>query len=176
MNLYTKKHTISVWVKIISQKFNDLEFINRGKNIATILNITSKAEIKKIDEASLIVYGKTLGIETFEDACNKLGKSTIIPKFIDLDEETAKKFLAEYKLTIIIKALNNGWYPNWNDSNEYKYFPYFGMPADGCVFSYWGTYSYHTYTIVPSALLFKTSDLATYCGLKFILLYEEYYK
>lgn len=176
MNVYAKSHTINVWVKIITQKFYDLEFKDRAKNIGTILNITSKAELKKINEASLIVFGRSLGVETFEDACKKLGKSPILPKFIDMDEATSTKFMAEYKIITIIKALNECWYPNWNDGDESKYFPYFGMSGDKCVFSYWGTGDCSADTYVPSALFLKTAELATYCGLKFTSLYEEYYK
>ncbi len=141
MNIYSKNHTINVWVKIISEKFNDLDFNNRENELALILNITSKAEIKKIKEASFIVFGRKLGVESFEDACIKLGQSTILPSFIGLNDELSNKFISEYKLTIIIKALNEGWYPNWGNSGEYKYIPYFNMTAGGL--SFWNSFLYY---------------------------------
>lgn len=176
MNYYSKTHTINVWVKIILDKFNDINFDKREVNIAKILGITSNPEINKIKEASLIAFGKTLGIETFEDACNKIGKSTNIPKLVELDIEIAIRFISEYKLIVIIRALNEGWYPNWSNTNEYKYFPYFNMTDGDCGFSYWDTYYFDTNANVPSALLLKTSELALYCGQKFLPLYKDYYK
>ena len=175
IKVYSKHHTINVWVKVITKKFGDIPFMNRTEDIGNILNITSKPELNKINAASLIVFGNTLGITTFEEACEKLGRSTNIPKLDELDAETTIKFIAEYKLNIIIKALNEGWYPNWNDANEYKYFPYFKNKY-GCGFSA-SIIDYHnTSTNVPSAHVFKTHELAMYCGLKFISLYKEYYK
>ena len=173
--MYSKNHTVNVWVKVITKKFNDIPFMDRSKDIGTILGITSKSELKKIDEASFIAFGNSLGISTFEDACKKLGISTRLPNLIDLGEELSKKYLAEYKLNIIIKALNEGWYPNWNNTDEYKYFPYFNMTSEG--FSYWSAHYYFaTSTDVPSALVLKTKELAIYCGSRFTNLYEEYYK
>lgn len=172
-NYYTKSHTINVWVKVITNKFNDLEVNNREINIAKILGITSNAEIKKIKEASLIVFGKSLGVETFEDACIKLGLTNKLPTFIGLDSQMTNKFIAEYQLIIIIKALNEGWYPNWEDINQYKYSSYFNT---SCGFSYWLTFYDNTITYVPSALYVKSNDLAMYCAQKFYSLYEDYFK
>jgi hypothetical protein len=169
-NLYAKSHTINVWVKIILDKFNDLNFDNRENELANILGITSNSEIKKIKEASIIAFGRTLKVESYEDACNKLGVPIIYPQFINIDLKIAKRFLSEYKLTIIIKALNEGWYPNWNDSNEYKYMPYFKIENEG--FSFWYTF-YYTTTFVPSALLYKSNDLAIYSGIIFSDLYKD---
>ncbi len=173
INPYSKTHTIKAWVTVIETKFNDVDFISGEQNIAKILSITSNTEIKKIKEALLIVYGRKLGVETFDDACNKLGLSTKLPIITGMDDKTVKKHLAEYQLSVIIKALNQGWYPDWNNPNQYKYFPYFTMVAR-CGFSSFSTDCYYTNTIVPSALLLYSSALATYCGLKFIGLYQDY--
>jgi len=173
--LYLKSYTVNEWVTLITEKFNDISFITRTKDIGTILDITSKIELNKISEASLIVFGKTLGVTTFEEACDKLGQSKMLPNLSDLGPELATKHLAEYKLSIIIKALNEGWYPNWKNPDEYKYFPYFNMNLDDCGFSYRSTTYSSTCTDVPSALFLKSSELAAYCGLKFISLYKEYY-
>jgi hypothetical protein len=171
INMFTKTHTINVWSKIILKKFNYIPFSNRENHIADIFNVTSKSEIAKIKKASLIAFGKTLGIETFEDACKKLGKVFPIPQ---LDVEYDKKLIAQYKLIIIIKVLNEGWYPNWQDSNERKYYPYFNMTDGG--FSYWNTGYHTTHTDVPSALYLKSEDLVLYCVLKFIDLYKDLYE
>lgn len=173
IKLYAKTHSVNMWTKIILTKFSDLEFNGRQNNIAKILGIISNAEINKIKEASLSVFGKSIGVESFNDACLKLGLDNKLPTFNGLDSHLSKKFLAEYQLIIIIKALNEGWYPNWEDSNQYKYSPYFNMP---CGFSYWHTGSYVTNTSVPSALLVKSNELDMYCSQKFSSLYKDYFK
>lgn len=176
IKIYAKSHTLNIWVYIILNKFNDLEFVERENNLAKILGITSQSEIKKIKEASFIAFGRTLGVESFEDGCKKLGISTELPKIFGLDLVSTNKFLAEYKLNVIIKALNEGWYPNWEDANEYKYWPYFNMNKNGG-FSCWYTLYYLTpSTSVPSALLLKSSELAYYCGVKFTPLYKDFYQ
>ena len=173
INPYSKRHTIKTWITIIETKFNDVDFVSGEQNIAKILSITSNAEIKKIKEALLIVYGRKLGVETFDDACKKLGLSTRLPIITGMDDKTIKKHLAEYQLSVIIKALNQGWYPDWNNINQYKYFPYLYM-VEGCGFSYYDTNYSYAHAVVPSALLLHSSALATYCGLKFIGLYQDY--
>ena len=172
-NYYIASNTTNQWVKVISEKFNDMPFIGRGDSIGKILGITSTIEIDKLNEASLICFGKSIGVESFYDACIKLGLSDELPTFNCIDIKLTKKFLAEYQLTIIIKALNEGWYPNWEDECEYKYCPYFSIKGG---FSYWNTFNYNTHTFVPSALLIKSNELSVYCGQKFLELYKDYYK
>ena len=40
--------------------------------------------------------------------------------------------IARRKLETITEALNEGWRPDWNNTNEYKYFPWFRiLPGKG---------------------------------------------
>ena len=82
--------------------------------------------------------------------------------------------LATQKLVIIVKALNEGWKPDWNNSNEYKYWPYFDMrSASGFGFSH-SLYAYwNTNTNVGSRLCLKSSELAKYAATQFIEIYKE---
>ncbi|MCS3134819.1 hypothetical protein NXW30_22015 [Phocaeicola vulgatus] len=43
--------------------------------------------------------------------------------------------LAYHKLTVITRALNNGWKPNWDDQNEWKYYPLFRYVNAGLWFA-----------------------------------------
>jgi hypothetical protein len=165
LEIYSKSHSIEDWEKIIRLKFYDIPFRTRGDDIYKILGTDDK-EKNIINEASLLIYSKDIGVLSFEDACNKLQISNVI-------QNIPNEFVAGYKLKIIIKALNEGWVPDWNNSNQLKYFNYFNMKGG---FSYFYTYYYATNTIVPSALLFKNFDLALYCGKQFEYLFEEYYK
>lgn len=163
---YRQRQSVDEWVETIETKFSDIPFLDRPKNIKLILGIDDDDELIKIRTASLIVYGKIFGVFSFEDACNKLKIKE--PSFVNL----TKSEIAGRKLKIIIKALNNGWIPNWNDVNENKYFGRFRV-KDG--FSYWlTTADYLTNTAVPSALFLKNKELSYYCGLMFTYLYKDY--
>ena len=75
-------------------------------------------------------------------------------------------------IKLICKTLNEGWEPDWDDSNEYKYYPWFKMSSSGFryhYYDYWTTYSY-----VGSRLCFKSSKLARYAGEQFTDVYEKF--
>lgn len=66
-------------------------------------------------------------VKSFEDACQVLGISTNVPEVKGLPRKHQKAIIANYKLIVIAEALNEGWKPNWQDSDEYKYYPWFDM-------------------------------------------------
>lgn len=169
---YSEKQTLENWVKTIETKFKDVGLSKRSEEIATILAINDANEKKKIDKASLIVFGKKLGVTSFEDACKKLKLKPLLPEVSHLSKKRQKQQIAFYKLTIIAEAVNNGWEPNWGDDNEYKYYPWFDMRSRS--FSYWRTFYYVTFTYVASALCFPSSEIAEYMGRMFSDLYKDY--
>ena len=69
-------------------------------------------------------------IKSFEDACKKEKMKSELPDLSVIPEEFRKPTMAAYKLFVIFKAINNGWEPNWNDSDQYKYNPWFRIDAD----------------------------------------------
>ena len=118
-------------------------------------------------------------IKTFEDACKtqNLNPETVIPDFSEYPEEDRKALIAHAKLVIIAKAINEGWKPDWSNSNQWKYYPWFDMdssPSGGGVScsdcDYWSTNS-----IVGSRLCFETREKAKYAGQQFEILYKEYF-
>ena len=116
-------------------------------------------------------------IKSFEDACKKEGiDPTALPDISMIPEEFRKAIISCYKLFIIFKAINNGWIPDWNNYDQYKYYPWFKILSSGSgfVFSY-SYYGYHfTFTCVGSRLCFKTKELAQYAGTQFIEIYRDY--
>src|ERR1035437_5555493 len=89
---------------------------------------------KKSVKPSTVFDYKT--IKTFEDACKKLGVDpSKLPDVSGILEEFAKPIIAAYKLMIIYKAINNGWKPNWSNSDQYKYYPWFYVLSSGFGFS-----------------------------------------
>lgn len=85
-------------------------------------------------------------VKTYEDACKVLGVEPI-------NEQNAKAQgfrpdeIARRKLETIAAALNEGWKPDWNNTDQYKYYPYFyiqenakgkGSAGLSCAFVYRG--------------------------------------
>lgn len=118
-------------------------------------------------------------VKTYEDACKVLGVEPI-------NEQNAKAQgfrsdeIARRKLETIAAALNEGWKPDWNNTDQYKYYPYFyiqenakgkGSAGLSCANSY-GTASYTT-AYIGSRLCFYASRLARYAGNQFTDLYEQ---
>ncbi|MCC6867050.1 MAG: hypothetical protein IT280_12920 [Ignavibacteria bacterium] len=119
-------------------------------------------------------------IKSFEDACKarKIDPKAL-PEVSMLPVIHQKAIVAHYKLIIIAEAINDGWQPNWNDSNEWKYYPWFEVETDedrpaGFGFSCTSYVGWSTITSVGSRLCFKTRETAVYAGKQFADLYKEY--
>lgn len=113
-------------------------------------------------------------VKSFEDACQVLGISTNVPEVKGLPRKHQKAIIANYKLIVIAEALNEGWKPNWQDSDEYKYYPWFDMsnPA-GVGFSHTNNTASYTYAAVGSRLCLKNRELAIYFGQTFTDLFND---
>ncbi len=65
-------------------------------------------------------------IASYEDACRVLNIQPINEEVFNIfPKEDQRSMLAYHKLTVITRALNNGWKPDWDDQNEWKYYPLF---------------------------------------------------
>ena len=114
-------------------------------------------------------------VKTFEDACKTLGLDPKQLPVIDLlPEKDRKAIIAFYKLTIIARALNEGWEPNWSDWNEWKYYNWFYLDTAGFGYANTSSAATRTSTTVGSRLCFKTSALARYAREEFRDLYFEF--
>jgi hypothetical protein len=114
-------------------------------------------------------------IKSFEDACAKLGIDTQLQPILNaLPEEFKKPIIAVYKLMIIFKAINDGWIPDWSDSNQYKYYPWFWVLSSGLGFRV----SYYICTLastcVGSRLCTDTSEKAMYIAEQFESEYKDF--
>lgn len=117
-------------------------------------------------------------VKTYEDACKVLGVEPI-------NEQNAKAQgfrsdeIARRKLETIAAALNEGWKPDWNNTDQYKYYPYFYIQenANGASagLSYASTDRAAAAAIadIGSRLCFYASRLARYAGNQFTDLYEQ---
>ena len=119
-------------------------------------------------------------IKTFEDACKALQISEALPEVSALPEKHQKALIAHYKLITITEALNEGWQPNWNDLDEYKYQPWFEIDAStekpsGFGFSCSYCDNWYTDTTCGSRLCFKSRELCLYAIEQFKQIYIDYY-
>lgn len=107
-------------------------------------------------------------IKTFEDACEELGikPGDVFNSQDDFDD------IARKKLKVIAKALNEGWFPDWDNSSERKWYPWFNLSSSGFGF----VVSVYVYTDslanCGSRLCFKTEELSNYFGRQFIELHK----
>jgi len=110
-------------------------------------------------------------VKTFYDACKELDINPLmILKDTDTPDEAAYK-----KLKTIIQVLNEGWTPDWSNSNEQKYYPWFEFTQSsefGLSFSDYDCT--RTASSVGSSLCFRTKELAKYAGTQFIEIYREF--
>lgn len=112
-------------------------------------------------------------IKSYEDACKKENiDPEKLPDVLMIPEELRKTILSCYRLLIIFKAINNGWIPNWNDSNQRKYFPWFEIEASnekpsGFGFSGSGCVSWYSGAGVGSRLCCDSSEKALYIANQF---------
>lgn len=118
-------------------------------------------------------------IKTYEDACREIGEIPVNEAKMKSSGFTSDE-IAYRKIKTIAKALNERWQPDWNDQNQFKYFPWFelGPSYNG---SYCGlAYSHSNYvrsisdSYLGSRLVFKNKELAEYAGQQFVRLYEAF--
>lgn len=107
-------------------------------------------------------------IKTFEDACKELDISTAQFLGGDTRDETAYK-----KLKIIIQAINQGWTPNWSNSSQRKWWPWFVL-SSGFGFSYSDCNYTYTFAGVSSRLCTDTKEKAVYMATQFEAEYKDY--
>ncbi|HRO75593.1 MAG TPA: hypothetical protein PLP27_05555 [Crocinitomicaceae bacterium] len=112
-------------------------------------------------------------IKSFEDACTKLGISTQLPDVSMLREANQKAVIANYKLDIIQEAINADWTADWNNYNQCKYCPWFGLSRSGVGFSCYGCVFVASLSDVGSRRVFPSREIAKYVGQQFIDLYND---
>ena len=115
-------------------------------------------------------------IASYEDACRVLNIQPINEEVFNIfPKEDQRSMLAYHKLTVITRALNNGWKPNWDDQNEWKYYPLFRYVNAGLSYASANYSATSTNALIGSRLCFPTSALAKYAAEHFADLYRDYY-
>lgn len=144
-------------------------------------------------------------VKTFEDACEELGEHHAFVAAFRIAEANGafgSDIIAYLKLRIIVAALNEGWEPEFNDS-EYRWYPWFYFYTNKeiedmdeeqkselcrCVgrshnnaFAVGGLpcagahYAFSfSHSNSGARLAFKTKELAKYAGKQFIEIYRDF--
>lgn len=144
-----------------------------------------ESEMKKMFGEEVFKSNVMDRVKTFEDACRELNIDPV--KWLE-ENETNKMdahVLAYLKLCIIAKALRGSWKPNWANTDEWKYYPWFKIvPAVvgnahhgsklgvSVLYSdYVASYSAAAY---GGALASETEEIAIYFGKQFAEIWKEY--
>jgi hypothetical protein len=140
-------------------------------NLARQIYPSADTELKSLLEEN---FGKPFfsqkimdRVKTFEDAREVLNVAphTIVSIYDSPDEDAYKQ------LKIIVKALNEGWTPDWNNSNQPKCWPWFELKGG---FRFTRVNFHFTRSTVGSRLCFKSRELAEYAAKQFEDLYKRF--
>lgn len=108
-------------------------------------------------------------IKTYEDACRELGiEDPSITFSGGISEEETLSTIAYIQLRRITEALNEGWKPDWENTNELKHYNWFNMNSSAAP-----GYS-HAFSRIAAHLYFKSRELAEYAGKQFEDIYREF--
>lgn len=137
-------------------------------------------------------------IKTFEDACREIGIDAEAWNRDKISLGLEPDVLAFLKLRIIVKALNEGWEPQFTE-DECRYYPWFilytreeynkldeeeksrvvrssssaaALGGVSCAFA--SLDSSFSNAVIGVRLAFKTSELAAYCGRQFLDIWADF--
>ncbi|TDE53788.1 hypothetical protein [Flavobacterium sp. GT3P67] len=114
-----------------------------------------KDSIKNFDD---VLENNGISREDFETSCKRLEPDEVAYRMAKL----------------VCITFNEGWLPDWTNSNEYKYYPWFNMSSSsGVGFSDVDCGFWRANSCVGSRLCFKSADLAKHVGKLFE---QEIYK
>lgn len=155
-----------------------METLEIKKEAAMAAHENAKNSGKKLLED---LFGKktflkevTERIKTFDDVLDEVGLDR--QKFENSCLGLTPDEVAYRKVKLIVQAFNEGWEPDWSDSNQTKYYPWFNMPgSSGSGFSFGGYDNWDTASLVGSRLCFKSRALCIYAAKQFEDIYNEFF-
>ncbi|HAZ00691.1 MAG: hypothetical protein A2W90_14535 [Bacteroidetes bacterium GWF2_42_66] len=116
-------------------------------------------------------------IKSFEDACAHHGIEPNIPDVSGLMPKHQEAVVNFYKLSVITSALNEGWEKDWNNYNEYIYYPWWYVETLGSFAGLADAFTSYAVSyadaLLGSRLGFKTRELARYAASQFRDIYRE---
>lgn len=151
------------------------------ENKAYSLYRTASSEFKQALEDT---FGKeffsrsiTDRVKSYEDACAVLGIDPrgSMPDTSECPAEDRKAYIAFHKLVVIVRALNEGWRPDWANPNQDKWFLWWRTEGNAGLASAYSQYGPASAGAnIGPRLCFKSEALADYAAENFKSLFEDY--
>lgn len=175
-------------------------FVKNGGNETLVGRYDSKADAQEkvmdmVEEDSVSVFNFRIEEREYEDITNRVKSYADACKVLgiepmDEDSMKAQGFrpdeIARRQLETITEALNKGWKPNWADTDEYKYYPYFYIEVSevqteddtyganaGLSYAFTSNAATGTNAYFGSRLCFHDRETARYAGRTFTNLYAQ---
>lgn len=141
------------------------------------INIPQGYEIDSFDKLSGEIFFKAKPkdilerIKTIDDvlADHGLTREQFDEQCEGLDEDE----VAYRILKLVARSLNEGWVPDWSNSNECKYYPWFEMQGSSG-FRFGDDGGWFSVSRVGSRLCFKSRALAEHAGKHFTGVYKQF--
>lgn len=155
-----------------SQQFNELISVE-DKLLTQAFNEADSDKKKMLKKYFKFPESIIDRVKNFNDILKLSDKtlSEVIP-YLKPKNKKERSLNAFAKIQLISEVLNQGWKPNWNNSNENKYYPYFiknsrGWSVSSC--DYWSSIAGGGF-----GSYYQTSELALFAGKTFIDIYSDY--
>jgi hypothetical protein len=115
-------------------------------------------------------------IQSIDDAVKELGEEDPeVVQYLKLESAgITAHILHSQMLVVIIKALNEGWVPDWQNGEWDKWYNWFNMSSSSSgQFSFYHSVTQLSNSGVGSRLCFKSQELSEYAATQFIDIYEK---
>jgi len=111
-------------------------------------------------------------IKSFDDILKISGK-TLEDILIYKSPKTTREIRlnAFSKIELIKEVVNQGWIEDWNNNNEYKYYPWFNFGSGGCRFFDSDSYCSGFGSVLA---FYKTKKISDFVGKTFLKEYKEF--
>ena len=129
-----------------------------------------KIQVEKL-EAIINKPKDIFDIKTYSDVCKELNEKELTLEDFEIFEGYSEKLLAFAKIKQLEKYFNQGWTPNWQNKDEYKWYPYFEFTVSGgfglsvVIFLFWCSYAVVGF--------YRTKKIANHIGINFSNIYKE---
>lgn len=156
----------------------NLEDVRAAYNEATDSEV--KKALRRMFGKSVLVENIMDAVKSYEDACEFDGFEPLtIDHFGFLPEQERECQFYEHQMNVINRVLCNGWVPDYSDSNQFKYWPYFYWDqntAGGPGFSCHDYFCAYSRSNVGARRVYPTKELAIYVGKQFISIHNKIHK
>lgn len=110
---------------------------------------------------------------SYSNICKKLKTKVLtIKDFSFLPKDQREKALNYHRIKNIELYFNDNWKPNYQNSNEYKYFPWFNLNASDGLVGFGDSY-YHVVNSGGVVAVFKSKEISDHVGKTFWNFYQK---